>query len=532
MYFLADTLSVGTITFLVLAIALALLFEMVNGFHDTANAVATVIYTNTLQPSIAVIWSGCWNLIGVLCSSGIVAFTILALLPPNLVLHVGSASSFAMVFAILISAILWNLGTWYLGLPASSSHTLIGSIIGVGLANSVVSAGHSTVNWATAQEVLPSLLISPIVGFICAGGLLLTARYLFNRRHSYVALASGQKPPIWIRALLISTCTGVSFAHGSNDGQKGMGLILLILIGILPGEYALNMKSNASAIANLRSTALVVQATEPKLSGDTIASARQRLTDFVQSRNTANTGSLSAIGVVSGEIARQLVGLTTFDNLATDQRQVLRSDIYLMSQSVSQLNQKASAPSGLLSHYRANLNHATQYIPTWVKVAVAISLGCGTMIGWKRIVKTVGEKLGKEHLSYAQGVSAEIVAMAAVAIADRWGLPVSTTHVLFSGIAGTMVANRSGVQMATVRNVLLAWILTLPISILLGAALFAAGLFIVFNHLIFMTTSAVAGLALFYGIFQLYREFIADMRYRRIRYSLEMAFRQPSNRSR
>jgi PiT family inorganic phosphate transporter len=507
MFFLADTLSLGSLTFLILAVALALLFEMVNGFHDTANAVATVIYTNTLRPWVAVIWSGCWNLIGVLCSSGIVAFAILALLPANLVLHVGSEASFAMVFAILISAILWNLGTWYLGLPASSSHTLIGSMIGVGLANSLISTTHASVNWAKAYEVLLSLLISPIIGFICAGLLLLVGRLLINRRELYTAPQPGQKPPTWIRALLISTCTGVSFAHGSNDGQKGMGLILLILIGILPGTYALNMKSDASAIAHLRTIALAVQTTEPHMAGDTLLSARQRLSDYVQSSNTANAGTFSAIGAISGEIAQKLTDITALDHLSPDERQSLRSDIYIMSQSIARLNRKTDQTSStLLSRYHSDLNAATQYIPTWVKFAVAISLGCGTMIGWKRIVKTVGEKLGKEHLTYAQGASAELIAMATIGLADRFGLPVSTTHVLSSGIAGTMVASRSGVQMATVRNVMMAWILTLPVSILLGATLFSAGLFIVFNHLVFVAMGLLIAGALLYGGWLLYTE--------------------------
>jgi PiT family inorganic phosphate transporter len=506
MFFLAESLSTGTFTFLVLAITLALLFEIVNGFHDTANAVATVIYTNTLRPWVAVIWSGCWNLIGVLCSSGIVAFAILALLPSNLMLHVGSAASFAMVFAILISAILWNLGTWYLGLPASSSHTLIGSIIGVGLANSIVSAGHSTVNWSKANEILLSLLVSPIIGFICAAGLLIIAKFIIRRRELYQPPPPGQKPPFWIRALLISTCTGVSFAHGSNDGQKGMGLILVILIGILPGTYALNMKSDTSAIAHLRTTALAVRASEPQLRGDSIGAARERLSDYLQSTHTDRTAELSAMGTLSGEIATKLTGVASFNDLPDDQRQSLRNDIYLMSQSVAQFDRQAVAPSKLLATYHSDLDGATQYIPTWIKFAVAFSLGCGTMIGWKRIVKTVGEKLGKEHLTYAQGASAEIVAMATIGLADRFGLPVSTTHVLSSGIAGTMIANRSGVQMAMVRNILLAWVLTLPVSVFLGATLFAAGLFIVFNHLVAIAVGLLIVAVILFGLWQLHCE--------------------------
>ena len=237
--------------FLLLALGLALSFEFVNGFHDTANAVATVIYTHSLKPWIAVIWSGCWNLIGVLTSTGAVAFGVLALLPVELVLNVGSGAGFAMVFALLLSAIIWNLGTWYLGLPASSSHTLIGAIMGVGLANSWLQGNGEFgegINWAKASEVGTSLLLSPIVGFSCAALLLLLCKALVKRPELYAAPDKDKAPPLWIRGLLVLTCTGVSFAHGSNDGQKGMGLIMLILVGIVPLSFAVDLNTSQAQI--------------------------------------------------------------------------------------------------------------------------------------------------------------------------------------------------------------------------------------------------------------------------------------------
>src|SRR6516225_396728 len=230
--------------FLLLGIALltALGFEFVNGFHDTANAVATVIYTHSLEPHVAVVWSGIWNFVGVLVSSGAVAFGIISLLPVELILQVGSGAGFAMVFALLIAAIVWNLGTWALGLPASSSHTLIGSIIGVGVANALMHGrdGTSGVDWGQALKIGESLLLSPIVGFICAAILLLSLRAFVKSKELYEEPKGGRPPPWWIRSLLVLTCTGVSFAHGSNDGQKGMGLIMLILVGTVPTAYALN----------------------------------------------------------------------------------------------------------------------------------------------------------------------------------------------------------------------------------------------------------------------------------------------------
>ena len=274
----ALSLSTGGMIFLVLAVGLALAFEFVNGFHDTANAVATVIYTHSLPPWIAVIWSGCWNLIGVLRSNGAVAFSILALLPVELVVNIGSSTGFAMVFALLISAILWNLGTWYLGLPASSSHTLIGSIMGVGLANSLLAKGHvfgEGVNWHKVTEVFTTLLVSPVVGFVCSALLLLVMKKLIKNKALYTAPAKDVPPPWPIRAVLVLTCTGVSYAHGSNDGQKGMGLILLILIGILPSMYALNMGANSEAVQQLQANAV---ATAPILHShvkDVVAADKQ-----------------------------------------------------------------------------------------------------------------------------------------------------------------------------------------------------------------------------------------------------------------
>src|SRR5271167_4180710 len=224
------------------ALLTALAFEFVNGFHDTANAVATVIYTHTMEPHVAVVWSGMWNFLGVLASSGAVAFGIVSLLPVELILQVGGRAGFAMVFALLVAAIIWNLGTWWFGLPASSSHTLIGSIIGVGVVNALMRGrdGTSGVDWSKATEIGYALLLSPLVGFACAALLLLLLKMLIRNPALYAAPEGNKAPPLWIRGLLILTCTGVSFAHGSNDGQKGMGLIMLILIGTVPTTYALN----------------------------------------------------------------------------------------------------------------------------------------------------------------------------------------------------------------------------------------------------------------------------------------------------
>jgi inorganic phosphate transporter, PiT family len=481
-----QTISTASGIFLLLALGLALSFEFVNGFHDTANAVATVIYTHALKPWVAVIWSGCWNLIGVLQSSGAVAFGVLALLPVELVLNVGSGAGFAMVFALLFSAILWNLGTWYLGLPASSSHTLIGAIMGVGLANSWISGNHEFgegINWAKATEVGTSLLLSPLVGFGCAALLLLLSKALIRSPELYAAPHKDAPPPTWIRGLLILTCTGVSFAHGSNDGQKGMGLIMLILVGILPLSFAVDLGTGHDAITDLAATTQTISFQMDRhspgvaMGGNQIAA--DEISGYLKTTGKVNERTFAAIGTKCREISDIITGKNSLKELDPDQRRILRSDLYLTSEALGKLIKQHKledpAEQKSLATLKSHMDKVTKFIPLWVKVAVALALGLGTMIGWKRIVVTVGEKIGKEHLTYAQGASAELVAMGTILAADQLGLPVSTTHVLSSGIAGTMFANRSGLQTDTLRNLLLAWVLTLPVCVLLGAGIFAFG---------------------------------------------------------
>jgi PiT family inorganic phosphate transporter len=468
--------------FLSVALLIALAFEFVNGFHDTANAVATVIYTHSLDPHVAVVWSGLWNFIGVLVSTGGVAFGIISLLPVELILQVGSGAGFAMVFALLAAAIIWNLGTWYFGLPSSSSHTLIGSIIGVGIANQLLATktGTSGVDWGQAGNIGKSLLISPIVGFIFAAGLLLLMRTLIKNQMLYKAPEGTAPPPFWIRCLLLLTCTGVSFAHGSNDGQKGMGLIMLILIGTVPTAYALNQAVPGSHTQDF--VAVSAQAVDSlghyATDGVVVEDARTEVTDYVRSR-TVTDRTVPALRKLVSDVSADMLRYKELAKVPADQTRNFRNDMYLASETLrlfEKTNQPAIAPAdrAVLKNYKKHIDNATKFIPGWVKVAVAIALGLGTMVGWKRIVVTVGEKIGKDHLTYAQGASAELVAMATIGAADAFGLPVSTTHVLSSGVAGTMAANKSGLQLATVRNLLLAWVLTLPASILLAGMLFWA----------------------------------------------------------
>jgi inorganic phosphate transporter, PiT family len=485
-YHLADDLSVVHDTraypYILLGIALviALGFEFVNGFHDTANAVATVIYTNSMSPNLAVIWSGGFNFLGVLVSTGAVAFGIISLLPVELILQVSSGAGFAMVFALLIAAILWNLGTWYFGLPSSSSHTLIGSIIGVGLMNQLMAAsgsGTSGVDWGQATKIGETLLISPLIGFSAAWLLLTILKSSIRIPALYKEPVGNTPPPFWIRGLLILTCTGVSFFHGGNDGQKGMGLIMLILIGTVPTAYALNRTMHEADVNTfMAASAQAHTALSHYAVGAAPADPRAAAVDLVRSRQATPEG-VAALAALTDAIGSEVGRYHSMDKVPPGSMVNIRNEMYLVSEGLRFMGKTKSlnisaADQTSLDAYRKQLDHSTKFIPTWVKVAVAIALGLGTMIGWKRIVVTVGERIGKTHLTYAQGASAEIVAMATIGAAEMYGLPVSTTHVLSSGVAGTMVANGSGLQWATVRALLMAWVLTLPVSIALAGGLY------------------------------------------------------------
>jgi inorganic phosphate transporter, PiT family len=464
------------------ALLIALGFEFVNGFHDTANAVATVIYTHSLEPNLAVVWSGLCNLTGVLTSAGAVAFTIITLLPVELILKVSSGAGFAMVFSLLIAAILWNLGTWWFGLPASSTHTMTGSIIGVGVANQLLSAtaGTSGVDWEQATKVFKVLLISPLVGFGCAFLLFLLAKALIKYPELYSAPKDNTPPPFPIRALLVLTCTGVSFFHGSNDGQKGMGLIMLILIGTVPTAYALNHAVSVHDIQDfIAASEQAVSVIDAHVDREAILGpdAREELTQYLRTKQLQPV-TLTALRELVRDTEGDIRTYGDYKKVPAAQQTNVRNDMYVTSETL-RIMAKTKNPrftadeTASLNNYKKHVDKATKFIPSWVKVAVALALGLGTMVGWKRIVVTVGEKIGKEHLTYAQGATAELVAMGTIFAADTWGLPVSTTHVLSSGVAGTMAANKSGLQFSTIRNIAAAWVFTLPAAALLSGLLFA-----------------------------------------------------------
>lgn len=449
---------------LVICIFTACVFEFINGFHDTANAVATVIYTNTLKPITAVVWSGIWNFLGVIRGGIDVAMGIVVLLPLEALAFNEPMFGVAMVMALLLAAILWNLGTWYLGIPCSSSHTLIGSIIGVGLAFQFMpqNVANASVNWSKASDIGLSLLFSPMIGMGVTILLMIILKGLLKDSKIFDEPEKGKKPPFWIRATLIGTCTGVSFAHGNNDGQKGVGLVMVILIALVPLQFALDhsqdIRKTAIDLKDLQ--VLVAQVDTNKLEGETLVKFKKSVSNIDKSIALASSAS-------------------SVETLPKEDQLKLRSNIIKISKDLGKQIKEGKLPldketeKSIKSKIKST-QVLTDYAPIWVIILISISLGLGTMIGWKRIVVTIGEKIGKTHLTYAQGASAEVVAASTIFAASGFGLPVSTTQVLTSAVAGSMVAKEGfkNLQPSTLKSILIAWVLTLPVCITLGGGLF------------------------------------------------------------
>lgn len=454
---------------LMLALLVAFAFEFINGFHDTANAVTTVIYTRSLQATPAVIYSGFLNFLGVLLGGTTVAFGIVNLLPVDLLIAGRSGAALVMVLSLLLAGVTWNLGTWYFGLPVSSSHTLIGSILGVGIANSLwEKKGLAGVDWTKATETGLALLLSPMIGFVLAGLLLLLMKVFFRSPRLYTPPEGDDRPPTAIRVVLIGSCGGVSFAHGSNDGQKGMGLLMLVLIGFLPLHYALTVNDPEVAPTVLAAVGEVREA---------YAKAEIEIPKRDEKKGETEAKLGDHLAVIEAELKDK----KSFEELPRDKesRWEVRQAIAGAARALKKTEKDEKLPQEfrdkLTKLRKEKLLPAVEYVPLWVMIGTALALGIGTTIGYKRIVKTVAEKIGKTHLTYAQGAAAEIVAAIMIQVAARTGLPVSTTHILNSGVAGTMVANKSGLQWKTIGKIMTAWVFTMPSCILLAGALFWIG---------------------------------------------------------
>lgn len=464
-------LTLGLSIALVFCLLLAFLFEFINGFHDTANAVATVIYTNTLKPTVAVVYSGLLNFTGVLFGGVAVAMGIVNLLPMDALVSSDMGQSLALVLALLISAIAWNFGTWYLGIPSSSSHTVIGAVLGIGFAFYFIPEydGPDPVNWKKANDTLLYLLISPMAGFALSIFIMYAFKRIVRNDSIYKEPNPGIPPPLWIRAILTVTCGTVSFVHGQNDGQKGVGLVMLILIAILPGYFAIDREFD---VQKTRTNIATVQMLMSK--ADTI-----RLGDRERKMwHEVMKSSAKLVTVIDGKHKGEEIGVSERFGIRKAVVKVTKNTEKIIEG--GNLSLSANEIRMLQTQIKAS-KRVIEYAPYWVIICISLSLGLGTMVGWKRVVKTVGEKIGKQHMSYAQGAAAEITATILIGVATSSGKPISTTHTLNSGVAGAMVAKKGlkNLQKKTVKTILLAWVLTLPVTIVLSG-----GLFLIFRKML------------------------------------------------
>ncbi|PQQ23650.1 inorganic phosphate transporter PitA [Photorhabdus hindustanensis] len=482
-------LDFHTSLMLVLALLFVLFYEAINGFHDTANAVATVIYTRAMRAQFAVVMAGVFNFFGVLLGGLSVAYAIVHLLPTDLLLNVSSAHGLAMVFSMLLAAIVWNLGTWYFGLPASSSHTLIGSIIGIGLTNAIVT-GSSVVDALNVPKMIQiflSLILSPLIGLIIAGAVVFLLRRYWSstkkRKRIHLTPAEREKkdgkrkPPFWTRTALILSAVGVSFSHGANDGQKGIGLIMLVLIGVAPAGFVVNMNANGYDIARTYDAITHLQQYY-RQHGSELSHAIE-LTPSVAVAEDEPEGrfhcDITRAVVVLDQTESLLKGIQSYSELNAEQRNNMRRMLMCIAdtaESLAKLPETRAEDARFLNKLRKDLLHTVEYAPVWIIIAVALALSLGTMVGWKRVAVTIGEKIGKKGMTYAQGVSAQMTAAVSIGVASYTGMPVSTTQVLSSAVAGTMLVDGGGVQGKTIQNIMLAWILTLPVSIGLSGTLY------------------------------------------------------------
>ncbi|MEO5905434.1 MAG: inorganic phosphate transporter [Saprospiraceae bacterium] len=456
-------LSSTHLIFFIVAVIGVCAFEFVNGFHDTANAVATVIYTKSLKPLQAVIWSGIWNFLGVWLGGVAVAMSILNLLPVGEMMLMPEAENLAVVFAVLLAAISWNLFTWYLGIPCSSSHTLIGSILGVGMGFFWVHGGQG-INWGKAQDIGLSLLLSPAFGFSAVIVVLFIFKYLVKNKEIFKdpSQNNNKPPPLWIRTILVTTCTLVSFFHGNNDGQKGVGVLMIVLLAVLPTYYALNPTLSAEKFG--QSITMMQEATSQyahENSKDPYHEALGALDDL----------QADAVFLTVGDKEKRIQTRRHIQAFSKTAKSMLEDPSFLPEK-----ENRKKFKDGL-----SGLKEFTDFAPVEAILLIALSLGFGTMIGWKRIVITIGEKIGKTHLTYAQGAAAEMVAATTIGLSSGLGLPVSTTHVLSSGIAGSMVGmgGLKNLQQSTIKTIAMAWLLTLPVTF--AAAL---GLYYFFHWLL------------------------------------------------
>lgn len=475
--------STLTIALLFLSLAIALFYEMINGFHDTANAVAMIIYTNSMEAKYSVIMSGIMNFIGVIAGGIGVAYAIVHLLPLDIMVSSDQKATLIMIYSLLISAVIWNFGTWYYGLPVSSSHSLIGSLIGVSTVFGVMNGFEfsQSINWKVLYGILTALALSPIFGFGLAFLFMKITKKFIHTAKFYKTPENEikrKRPNFWMRMGIIATGAGVSFAHGSNDGQKGIGLIMIILIGILPAYYALNMNSHQYRIQQTLESAqnLAKFYDQNKEALDKLVSEKH-LISALKTKNTIDECNVNQVYETTSLIATKLTGIKSYAELSEKDRWSIHTSMLCSDNFFGQVEKTFLTTdkdkADYISLQRKTMLKETEYVPNWVIIAVAFALSIGTMIGYKRIVVTIGEKIGSQPINYMQGTISQAIAMITILLANFAHAPVSTTHIVSSSVAGSVVAEPGGgIQKNMVKTILLSWLFTLPITALMSAAIY------------------------------------------------------------
>lgn len=460
-------LDTGMTILLIACISIACIFEFINGFHDTANSIATVIYTKSMRATPAVIWAAIMNFMGVYFGGILVAMGIMKLLPNELLMNQNFSQNTALIFAILLTSVIWNIGTWYFAIPCSSSHTLLGSIFGVGIAyNFLPEVGAVALNWGKVESVCIWLLLSPMVGLMLSLGFVTLLKKIIKYKKLYRKPHAKKAPPFWIRLIIILSSTHLSFSHGQNDGQKGVGMLMIILIAIVPAHFAVNHKNDPGKLfMQLNSIETVINKMD------------------TMPLNTIEKASLTVIHSRIDTVQSILTGISDFDNISGTSSWVLRDNLMRLEKETKSILDNVPGKQAiniskedrkLIKSSFGTIKGYVDYAPIWIIIMISTALGLGTMIGWKRIAVTVGEKIGKQPLSYAQGLSANLIAASTISLSSVIGLPVSTTQILSSGVAGSMVATGGlkNLRKETIKNIFLTWILTIPVTMLMSGLLF------------------------------------------------------------
>ncbi|MBK4775711.1 anion permease [Candidatus Pantoea edessiphila] len=492
MLHLFDGMDINTELLLIIALIFVLCYEAINGFHDTANAVVTVIYTRTMRAQLAVIMSGIFNFFGVLLGGLSVAYTIVHLLPTDLLLNVGSSHGIVMIFSMLLTAIIWNLSTWYMGLPTSSSHTLISAIIGIALTNTIINNNPllDSLNVFKIIRVFSSLIISPIIGLIISGGLIFILRHYCsdNKKYARIHMTPSnrkkiygkKKPPFWTRVILILSALGVSYSHGSNDGQKGIGLIMLVLISIAPSGFVVNINSSDYEITRTRDAIINLEKyykqhmVSIKILHKSNKTHISRFIDTKEEGKKFHCYSINEFDTIN-QTKILFNDLKNYNQLSVINKIKIRNLLLCMADTIDKFAKLPDINTNdkyLLCKLKLDLLCSIEYAPFWIIVIVALAIGIGTMIGWRRVASTIGNKIGKKGMTYAQGMCAQITAAISIGIASYTGMPVSTTHILSSSVAGAMLADRGEIHWRTIKHIIMAWILTIPICILLSGLVY------------------------------------------------------------